>query len=1114
MTTNIPTNRGQFERKGDDPNQEGLSIQAQSFGGLNTVSNPLSIPYEDSPAMLNTTIGVSGSVQKREGTQSLGSYNGAIIGVTLVPVTTGLGYAYQVLKRGIDIDVFELTNTASSLLRMTKTNVWSAGVSNVKATYTTTNEAESRVIFCTGGNVPVQLRFTERRSLVVATAAQTVFVFANADKHQTTTPSNTLIYVDGVLRSATYSYDVPSKNLTVTITGGVVAGNRVIDLVLITWQWWAESVFFFGDRFWDTVIRFHDKLSDRHIAIPSNLRDSIDPRLDFPNLFPITALSFLQPSFSFIPIFSDRRPLGWQNYAFSDGSAGASPVAQLNVVATALQTVFDIPTTNLGFVGAAVANTSVLYNGLPRACTTIVYNGSTTLTVTFTVGVPAVQANVLATFNPNPVVPSPFFVTFGSIDTTKTGREETVYLSRERLLPFNGGNGIIGNNLYVQRDNVVQSLNTGAGGAYGDYRMYNKNTSYVQLTNGTTIGHVIDFTGGDEAGVPANARIRITNREVGLYVGTSATNVPTARTDGSWVSCYGLGDYANYATGSFPKNVTLFQNRLCFSGFPQNPLLVCMSSQLDTTIPGEYYASFQQDVFTILPTDPLDILVSGQAEDYITGIAEYQGSLFTFTRRAVYRVSTTGRGTVTADNVSVLSVASTGLANAQSLTTANDTLMFLSDDGVYALVNGASSQESTEYRLEEMSTKIRNRFNVTSVNRNYCWMAYDLVDDSLMVALFRKGDTQFASSIHVFSMFRQAWTEYDTPGGFNSFTASTVQTVTNVNAFMMIVSRTTSVANQPLDTTLLQMHRQRALDFVSIATGTGSSQTVTIQPRPITTHTITTGIQDYLVSWRMLPLLDVQDTHVTVNGVELVFGVGYIKVGSNSIRLIGFQVSGLSLVISYRRPDTDYDGGKVRYNTTVPLNLSHAAVYVDNASVFEPTQFTVSDAGVVTITAPNLSRIEVGSVYGTYFMTPLFTWATLKAYKRLLYWLGFFDNTLALETYVLADVNVPAGQVAEQIVGMPKMRLDCNISFVYNSHDTGDTSADVYGFQSLVWDASLFDVFLPQQSDDYVLVKSALQGMGYSFQGVVWSTDESSFRLCGYSLDGKVKGNKYNHWSS
>jgi len=248
MTTNIPTNRGQFERKGDDPKQEGLGIQAQSFGGLNTVSNPLAIPYEDSPGMLNTTVDVSGSVQKRDGTQSLGFYNGAIIGITLVPVTTGLGYAYQVLKRGIDIDVFELTNTASSLLRMTKANVWSAGVSNVKATYTTTNEAESRVIFCTGGNVPVQLRFTERRSLVVATAAQTVFVFANAEKHQTTTASNTLIYVDGVLRSATYSYS--GTNLTVTITGGVVAGNRVIDLVLITWQWWAESVFFFGDRFW------------------------------------------------------------------------------------------------------------------------------------------------------------------------------------------------------------------------------------------------------------------------------------------------------------------------------------------------------------------------------------------------------------------------------------------------------------------------------------------------------------------------------------------------------------------------------------------------------------------------------------------------------------------------------------------------------------------------------------------------------------------------------------------------------------------------------------------------------------------------------------------------
>jgi len=1113
MTPNIPTNRGQFERKSDDTKQEGAGIQAQNFGGLNTVSSPLSIPYEDSPSQLNVSVDVSGSVEKRSGTRVTGAYDGVVSGVTIVPITTGLGYAYQIVKRTTGLDIFELAPNASLNLRMTKANVWSSGVSTVKATYATTNEPEARVIFCTGGNVPVQVRFTERRLLVVATLAQTVFTFPDAERHGTSTSTNTLVYVDGVLRAATYSYNAGTRVLTLTLAVGVAAGNRVIDLELITWQWWAESVFFFGDRFWDTTTRFHDKLSDRHVAIPANLRDAAEPRIDFPNLFPFTVMTYLRPNFTFGSVFVDRIAVGFNNYVFSDGSGGHPPTAQTNVVATALQTVFTITTTDTAFAAATTANSFALYNNVLRVISAITYAG-TTLTVTFTVGVPAGQANVIAHFNPEPITPSPFFVTFGAVDPLKAGTATTIYISRQRQLPFNGGNGVSGSNLYVQRDAVVQAQNIGMpGNVYGDYRLYNKNASYTQLLTAGGIGHDIDFTGGVEAGVPANARMRITNREVGLYVGTAASNLPTPRTDGSWVPCYGLGSYANYATGSFPRNVCLFQSRLCFSGFPQNPLVVAMSSAVDSTIPGEYYASFQQDVLATLPTDPLDVVLSGAADDYITGIAEYQGSLFSFTRRAVYRVSTSGRGTVTADNVSALSVATQGLVNPFSLCTADDTLMLLSDDGVYAVVTGSSSQETTEYRLEELSTKVRNKFTPSTISQALSWMAFDRVDKSLVVALATTGDVSTASTLLVFGMFRQTWTEYDTPGRFNTFVGVTVSDTTNKQKFLMAVSRVMT-AGVPQDTTFLQMHDERYLDYITRATGTGSPQTLTIQPRPIATYTVVTDVQDYLVSWRMLPMLDVQDCHVTVDAVVLVFGVDYIKTPGNNIRILTYQLPGSPVVVAYRRPDTDYETGRVRYATDVPLNLSHAVLYADNALRFEPLNFTVSDAGVVTTTAPSLTVLEAGSSYASYHMTPLFTWGTLKAFKRLMYWLGFFDNTFALDTYALASVNTASGQPAQEIVGMPRTRLDCNVSFVYNAHDTGDTSVDVYGFQTLVWDASLFDVFLPTQTDNYVLLKNALQGVGYSFQGIVWSMDECAWRLVGYQLDGKQKGTKYSHWSN
>ena len=1106
--TNILSNRQQFERQRQDPNQEGVGIQAQSFGGLNTVSNPLSIPYEDSPLLLNATVDVSGSIEKRKGTRVVRHDNSAAQGITIVPITTALSYSYQVVKNGTGLSVFELVGN-QLVQRMTKANVWSQAAADIKATYCATNEAEARILFCTGVNVPVQLTFTESRTLVTATAAQTTVTVPNAERLKTANTNNALCYVDGVLVTASYSFNTTNKALTVTVPA-MTAGNRVIDIELITWQWWAEALFYYGDRFWDSVPRFHDKPTDRHIAIPENLRDGIEPRKAFPNLFPMTALMYVRPSYFFQTPVSDRTPISFYQYAFSDGSTGHPSDAVRVGSTSAGQTTFTITTTNTDFQLATPTNTIASFNNTQVFISSISYSG-TTLTVTLTAGVAATTSSTFyVVFNPYPVIPSPFFVTFGSVDNTRKGLTETLYLARERALPFNGGNGIINNNLHVQRDSTVQSMN---GSAYGDYRLYSADGDYAQLISNNAVAGFIDFTGGTEAGVPANARIRIVNKEKTPYVGSSATTSNDSRTDGSWVPCYGLASYANYATGSFPRNVTTFQGRLVFSGFPQNPLLVCFSSVTDSTIPGEFYASFQQDAFTNLPTDPLDVLIGGAADDYVTGLAEYQGSLFVFTRKATYRVSTTGRGTVTADNVNVVSVASIGLVNAQSLARAEDTIMFLSDEGVYIIVNGSAAQESTEYRMDELSTKVRNKFGANRLTPSLAWTAFDNTNKTLLVALPKKDDKACATTLLTFTTFRQAWAELDTPGQFNTLSGVTCQSSAGESVFLLVVSRAISPTRMPLDTTYLRMHDSLYLDYITSGTGTGSSQTLNIQPLPTSNHTTRLGVRDYRVSFKMLPLVDVQDVRVTLDGVELAFGTDFIKTQGNTVRLLGNVHAGKPLVVAHRRPDTDYPNGRITYNTNTSLNLSHAVVMVDNVTKREFSDFTQSN-GAVTLTAGLNTKIEIGSAYPTLYATPLFTWNTLKQFKRLLYWLGFFDNGIAQDTFTEDDVNALSGQPNEEIVGMPKTRLDCNISFVYNSHDSGDTSADLYGFEELVWDVSLFDTYLPLQTDNFVLLKQALQGVGYSFQGIVWTTDEASFKMVGYQLDGKMKGNKYTNWSN
>ncbi|ASV43890.1 tail tube protein B, partial [Cyanophage BHS3] len=800
MTTSIPTNRDTFER--NQPQQVGANtpnggIQVALFGGLNTVSNPLAIPYEDSPLLVNANVNVSGCIEKRRGSRVVRSETTAARGMTTIPVTTVLGYNFLVVKNGRDLQVMELVGN-SLLLRMTKTNVWSSLAESVKATYVSTNEPEQRLILCTGFNVPIQLTFTERRLLTTGGTA-TVSI-PNADTLATASTTNTLVYVDGVLTSvSSYSYNTTTKTLTITLASSMASGNRVVDVELITWQWWAEALFYYGDRFFDTATRFNEKPGDRHVPIPENLRDGIEPTPVYPNLFPINVLRYERPNYVYYTSNASRAPLGAFQYAFSDGTVPPPLSVSFRGMVNNGQTTFTFTTpaeNSLDWQYANTSNTFVTFNSTIQTISSISW-ANNTLTVTLASGVTSSGKPdiVQVLLNVTPIVPAPFFVTFGTImPPPPSAQQITLYMSRLRPLPFNGGNGITGNDLHVRRDNVVQSQYTGGSSPsnYGDYQLYDLTSSISPLTSTSALARFIDFTGNAEIGVPANARIRIVNKAVPTsYVGSSATSSNAARTDGSWVPCYGLSSFANYATGSFPRNVALYQGRLVFSGFPQNPLAVAFSSVDDNTVPGEYYASFQIDAMTTKASDPLDVRIPSSSDDIVTGLAEHQGYLFVFTRKGLYRIGASGRNNITADNAVVSSIASKGTPNPFCLVKAQDSLVFLSDDGVYIVTNDTTSQDVSEYKLDELSTKVRNLFTGSTLNpnrTNLAWIAYDGTTDAkaLYVAQPATTDVGVSTAILRFDTFRQAWSVVDTPGRFNTLTATTcLDTSTNKNAFIL-----------------------------------------------------------------------------------------------------------------------------------------------------------------------------------------------------------------------------------------------------------------------------------------------------------------------------------------
>lgn len=114
------------------------------------------------------------------------------------------------------------------------------------------------------------------------------------------------------------------------------------------------------------------------------------------------------------------------------------------------------------------------------------------------------------------------------------------------------------------------------------------------------------------------------------------------------------------------------------------------------------------------------------------------------------------------------------------------------------------------------------------------------------------------------------------------------------------------------------------------------------------------------------------------------------------------------------------------------------------------------------------------------------------------------------EVYRGTDVNGTSAQDARQIVDVPKRRLNGNITIIYSSEYSGETSADVYGFSDIVWDDAFFDIDSPtKQFQQFQLFKEPIKGTGYSIQMMVWNYDEATFRLAGYQIDANIKGKRY-----
>lgn len=321
----------QRERQQDD-----FSIQSYNFGGLNTTASRLNVPFSDATELINVDTALDGSLLKRKGTRYLAgtpSGNKAYgVGVRSV-----LGYNYSCVTHGTNITVYSRTGNDYAVMR-DFSNVYTstpANTSHAPVQWVQLPDVYSRILALREDRPPVEVYLLEQRvtgqTLNLTNQIQLTGKFTGDHQSVSSAPFLDTIYVtrgDGTkvtIRGGTvnYTYNAGSKTITITLPFTTTA-NEVIsyDVVGFRWCWWAESIQWQGDRFYDTVSRFNVTASDNNVKLPESFTSDYDPsESGFLHTFLRTASGSSAYSISQQPTTADQ-------YGLSEGAVYTPGVDQ------------------------------------------------------------------------------------------------------------------------------------------------------------------------------------------------------------------------------------------------------------------------------------------------------------------------------------------------------------------------------------------------------------------------------------------------------------------------------------------------------------------------------------------------------------------------------------------------------------------------------------------------------------------------------------------------------------------------------------------------------------------------------------------------------------------
>lgn len=583
--------------------------------------------------------------------------------------------------------------------------------------------------------------------------------------------------------------------------------------------------------------------------------------------------------------------------------------------------------------------------------------------------------------NSSPVTPSPLFLTFGS---TVAGLPQPVVLARHRRLNHRGGRGAAGSTLNVRVDNQTYTYTPNSGGItvgnVPSFRIFD-NEDNQQITSASDEGFFISLDGQwqSEPEINPSSVVRITST-FNEYAPQQLGRVPV----------YGFTTVCDYGAGSFPSCGATYQNRLVVGGMPHDPLLVAFSALYDSRTPSEPYMYFQNDALDLNPeTSAFQVRLDSTPDDRIVSIQEFQGSLFVLTYRGVFRIAAPGRTVISSTNYFVSSVANVGAVSANAVCRPEGSIAFLSPRGLFAIVNGVQSNEATEYKLVELSTKIAAIFDRSlspQGKTNLWWASYASEERRIYVGLTQPGDEFHCSLLYTYDMLNQAWSSMDTVGGFRTYHGFDAQLERDRSYHYMVVDVYTDgdfhlVGTGEENHLDYQQDFEQGTDIEYLAPRYPITNVTTIYGRDADRN-LTVGYI-YKVAAPFSPLTGIKDIKVELDGVQLTEGEQYEKLEGGYI-LINQDTSRIERAESLVITRVDEDG-----LTTNSSNLAHLAIIADGIPFDQVAWYRLNDDTLEYNKRTWRATLDgdftrtVGVMFQSVWVSPVITLGQITSDKRL-----------------------------------------------------------------------------------------------------------------------------------